>query len=46
MEKDKDSMIIPAPVRRIKIYAEEGIVTDFELFILNNQAVISWSAGV
>lgn len=46
VEKDKDSMISPAPVRKIKIYAEEGVVTDFELFILNNQAVISWSAGV
>lgn len=46
VEKEKDPMINPAPVRKIRIHAIEGAISDLELFLINNQAVISWSAGV
>lgn len=36
----------PGPVKRIKMTFAEGAFTTFEIFILDGQAVISWSAGV
>lgn len=36
----------PGPIKRIKIGAEVGAITDFEIFMLDTQAVIFWSSGV
>lgn len=36
----------PGAVRKIKIGAASGAVTDFEIFMLDTQAVIFWSSGV
>lgn len=34
------------PIKKIKISATVGAVTDFEIFMLDTQAVIFWSSGV
>lgn len=36
----------PGPVKKIKIIAEQGAITEFEIFLLDTQAVIFWSSGV
>lgn len=36
----------PGPVKKIKIGAAQGAVTEFEIFMLNTQAVIFWTSGV
>lgn len=36
----------PGPVKKIKIGAAQGAVTEFEIFMLDTQAVIFWTSGV
>lgn len=36
----------PGPVRKIKITSTQGALTEFEIFMLDTQAVIFWSSGV
>lgn len=36
----------PGPVKKIKIGAALGAVTEFEIFMLDTQAVIFWTSGV
>lgn len=36
----------PGPVQKIKIIQEQGAITEFEIFMLDTQAVIFWSSGV
>ena len=36
----------PGPIKKIKISAAQGAVTEFEIFMLDTQAVIFWTAGV
>lgn len=36
----------PGPVKKIKIGAAQGAVTEFEIFMLDTQAVIFWISGV
>ncbi|MBK8521446.1 MAG: SH3 domain-containing protein [Chitinophagaceae bacterium] len=36
----------PGPVRKIKIVSAQGAITEFEIFMLDTQAVIYWSSGV
>lgn len=36
----------PGPVKKIKIISTQGAYTEFEIFMLDTQAVIFWSSGV
>jgi len=36
----------PGPVKKIKITSTQGAITEFEIFLLDTQAVIFWSSGV
>lgn len=36
----------PGPVKKIKITSTQGALTEFEIFLLDTQAVIFWSSGV
>lgn len=36
----------PGPIKKIKIGAAQGAVTEFEIFMLDTQAVIFWTSGV
>lgn len=36
----------PGPVKKIRITLAQGAYTEFEIFLLNTQAVIFWSSGV
>ncbi|MBL7700986.1 MAG: SH3 domain-containing protein [Ferruginibacter sp.] len=36
----------PGPVKKIKITSTQGALTEFEIFMLDTQAVIFWSSGV
>ena len=36
----------PGPVQKIKIISTQGAITEFEIFLLGNQAAIFWTSGV
>jgi hypothetical protein len=36
----------PGPIKKIKISAALGAVTEFEIYMLDTQAVIFWTSGV
>ena len=42
----KDPAGKPGPVKKIKITSTQAVVTEFEIFSLDTQAVIFWSSGV